>query len=120
MKNRLFVVLALIIVFASFTACGKEVQLNDNNVRTAKSIIKSVDAYLDGEIGAEEACEKVENEYSNIDEDDDENNAALLFSSKTLIIKTELSHMSYDGKGDVSKIKENRNDIAELIGEKKY
>ena len=114
MKKKLLTLLIFGALSASLIACGKEVQLNDNNVRAAKSIIKTVDAYLEGDIDADTAHEKIENEYYNIDEADEN---YIYFSSNALTIKIEVSRMSFDGGGDVSRIKENRNDIAELIGE---
>lgn len=48
MKKKLLTLLIFGALSASLIACGKEVQLNDNNVRAAKSIIKTVDAYLEG------------------------------------------------------------------------
>ena len=81
MKKKLLTLLIFGALSASLIACGKEVQLNDNNVRAAKSIIKTVDAYLEGDIDADTAHEKIENEYYNIDEADEN---YIYFSSNAL------------------------------------
>ncbi len=120
MKRKIFSILLLMSFSLLFIACESKVKLNDNNVRTAKSIINTVDSYLDGKMDAKEAHDNIEIEYDNIDENDENSVESTLFSSNTLSITIELSSMSYDGSGDVETIKNCRNEIAELIGQKKY
>lgn len=118
MKKRVFFIASVIILSVILVACGS--QLNDNNTRAGKSIIKTVDSYLDGDLDARTAHEKVDEEYNNIDDEDENGTGALSLSTNALVISGELSAMDYDGSGDVSEIKECRNEIADLIGEKKY
>ena len=111
MKKKLLVLLALATVSTSLMACRKEAQLNDNNVRTAKSIIKTIDAYLDGDISADAARDVIEKERQGIDENDENEANASLFAVRALSVSTHLL-----GSGDVSEIEEDRHKIAELIG----
>lgn len=118
MRKKVFFLVTVIISSLMLVACGS--QLNDNNTRAAKSIIKTVDSYLDGDMDAATAHEKVYEEYNNVDDSDENSTGALSLSTNALVISSALSAMDYDGGGDVSEIKECRNEIAELIGEKKY
>lgn len=118
MKKKILAILLTATIMLLVTAC--RASLNENNVRTAKSIINTVDSYLDGDMDAETAHDKIEKEYYSIDDNDDNEMECLSFSTDTLFISTELSSMAYDGSGDVAKIKDYRNEIAQLIGEKKY
>lgn len=111
MKKKLLVLLALATVSTSLMACWKEAQLNDNNVRTAKSIIKTIDAYLEGDISADAARDVIEKERQGIDENDENEANASLFSVRVLSVSTHLL-----GSGDVLEREEDRHKIAELIG----
>lgn len=121
MKKKIYAPLLIMMLLSLLlNSCGTDVKLNDNNARTAKSIVNIVDSYLDGEIDADEAHNKIEMEYDSIDENDENSVESALFSSNTLFITIELSSMAYDGNGDVSTIKDCRNEIAELIDVEKY
>lgn len=116
MKKLLSALLALMMCL-SLAACGRSVEMNDNNLRSAKIIVNAVDAYLDGETDAKEAHDIIESEVDNIDSDDTHGST---FESSATGIYLELSHMAYDNGGDLSKIKEYRNKIAGWAGLNEY
>lgn len=117
-KKNLLVVAAVVLVAALLSACGSS--LNANNTRTAKSIINTVDLYLDGKIDAGTAHDLIEAEYDAIDDSDENSTNRLIFSTHVLSISIELSSMAFNGGGDVAEIEDSRNEIASLIGVGKY
>lgn len=118
MKKKFSIIMLAIMLVLSLVGCGSK--LNDHNTETAKSIIETVDLYLDGHIDAEMALNKIDEEHDNIDEYDENSTERTLLSSGTTIIATELFLFTTDNGGDVEKIITERNNIADLVGESKY
>ena len=109
----IFVILA---VCVSLVGCGSSAKLNENNIRVAKSVINSVDAYLDGTKSAEVTLREVKAEYDNVDPNDENVGERLMLDLKISSIRLQL----IVDHGDVAIIKEARDEIATLAGLPKY
>lgn len=118
---RLKRILSLALVLAMIgclAACGSssKSQLASVNERIAKEIVAAVDDYLDGNISASEAHDLIASEEKSIAEDAD--SKAGLMKADTALIQANLTSMKISGGGDLDRILECRNEIAEMAGMK--
>lgn len=122
--KKLFTILCL----AAALLCGcssKPGGVTEETYRTGKNALEAIDQYLDGEITAEEAHDKLDLYYDILDEHGDTISSDDREPSRNCsYIKSDCMSASYaivvinSGRaGEMESLMDSRNDIAEIIGE---
>ena len=121
--KKAIAVLCILSVFVS--GCWiKQRDISDETYRTGKNALTTLDQYLDGDITADEAYDKMklyydilEKEEDELREKDEEHNGDKISHCSSLKSSCLSASFAIYHTGDVQKVIENRNDIAEEIGE---
>lgn len=130
--KKIFLIMALLSV-SLFSACGNSEKVDGLDKRTVeitKQMIQTVDKYLDFEIDAEEASEKIDNAYDRLKPSNPENDHEIeMFYLKLqrlpmIMSSIDFSTMSglyedYELSEEDDELLELRNEIAVRIGIKK-
>ncbi len=124
--KKVIAVLCALAVFVSGCS-SRPGGLTEETYRTGKNALEAIDQYLDGEITAQEAHDKINLYYDILDKhndslDENEDNDKLSFNCSS--IKLECMIASYaivkidaGFSDEMESLLESRNDIAEIIGE---
>lgn len=127
MKKILSIIVSFVLIFSLY-GCGKNADISEEMLSAGKNLIKISDDYMDGKIDYDTATRKMGGTIDTINDiyDDVERTDSGLpvyindyeITSLATYLSIALSNEHY-GSGTYEELLNKRNEIAEIIGEKK-
>ncbi len=137
MKKSIISILLCIVIATALVGCGSseeentqqenteepkeesaKSELSEENFEIAQAVINVVDEYLNGDADVDTTYDAIQAEYEKITDKEDSNDS--WFSEYTFSIENELFKIKIDDDGSIQNIMEQRNNIADLIGEEPW
>lgn len=125
MKKALSITLILLLILSALSGCGSKSKTSDEMTTVAKGILEAADKYLDNQISAEDAVNRLNelqdslgflgDKEKNTDPEENSANLLIMMELSALISKIAVDEVSGDKADEITEI---RNVIAETVGEK--